>query len=95
MAVKITCIKKDGGFHENPYTAITDLGWINETTGKTGLSTRLQIYDYLKDGGEAYVTDYVGNKAKLVTAETARGTKYVKTLPDKTTTDNLLSLKEC
>jgi hypothetical protein len=95
MAVRITCIKKDGGFHENPYTAITDLGWLNETTSTSGLSTRIQIYDYLKEGGEAYVLDATGNKVKLITVETARGTKYVKTVSDATTNDNLLSLKEC
>ena len=44
MSVKITCIKKDNGFHANPHIAISELGWINETTGKSGL---LQGYRYM------------------------------------------------
>lgn len=94
MAVKITCIKKDNGFHENRYTAITDLGWINEESNVKGLSTRLQIYDYIKQGGEAYVS-VNNNIARLITAETPRGVKYVKTVSDETLADNLLALPEC
>lgn len=30
MAIRITCINKDNGDHENPNLAITHLGWINE-----------------------------------------------------------------
>lgn len=95
MSVRITCIRKDSGNHENPYVAITSLGWINESTNATNQSTRLQIYDYLIDNGIAYVTDSNGNKAYLITAVSTKGTKYVKTLPDNVTSDNLLKLPEC
>ncbi len=95
MAVKIICINKDGGNHENPYTAITDLGWINENSQETGKSTRLEIYDFVKAGNQAYVKDAYGNKAYLITGITALGTKYVKTIPDDVKTDNLLKLPEC
>jgi hypothetical protein len=30
MAVRIICIKKDDGEHENPYVAIDHLEWVNE-----------------------------------------------------------------
>jgi hypothetical protein len=96
MSVRITCIKKSGGYHQNPYTAIESLGWINEQTNATGNSDRLTIYNWIKDeGGVAYVTDYLGNKAYLTTAISSTGTKYVKTVADETKTDNLLQLKEC
>ncbi len=95
MSVRITCISKDGGNHNNPHTAITDLGWVNEESGKTGTSTRLVMYDWIKEGGVAYVKDGFGNKAYLTTAETERGTKYVRTYSDRTWTDNLLALREC
>lgn len=36
MAVRITCIHKSGGYHENPHEAISDFGWINEATNATG-----------------------------------------------------------
>jgi hypothetical protein len=96
MSVKITCIKKDGGNHENPFVAISSLTWINEDNGKTGSSTRLQMYDWIvNDKGAAYVKDSNGNKANLKGAETDKGTKYVKTYADTVTTDNLLKLPEC
>lgn len=29
MSIRITCITKAGGDHENPYVAISRLGWVN------------------------------------------------------------------
>ena len=95
MSIKITCIKKDLGHHDNPHVAISTLGWINEQTSNTGKSTRMEIYDWLLTGGNAYVYDNIGNKAKLITAQSSNGTKYVKTESDNTTADNLLKLPEC
>lgn len=96
MAVKITCIKKDSGNHENPYTAISSLSWISESTGAQGSSSRLDMYDFVVEKkGRAYVTDKYGNKADLIGQVTSRGTKYVKTKADDVTSDNLLKLSEC
>jgi hypothetical protein len=96
MSVRITCINKSHGFHQDPHHAISDLGWINEQTGETGRSTRLVMYDWLKNkNGAAYVTDRLGNKAYLYPRENANGTKYVQTYADRVWTDNLLSLPEC
>lgn len=96
MSIRITCINKDGGNHENPNVAISHLGWIQDGTGQTGRSTRLQIYDWIKNqNGHAYVQDARGNTSRVGTAETARGTKYVRTYRDSTWTDNLLALPEC
>lgn len=96
MAIKITCINKDNGNHENPNVAITHLGWVNELNGASGKNTRLEIYNWIKDDkGEAYVKDAIGNKAKLITAETINGTRYVKTEADTSLKNNLLSLDEC
>ena len=94
MAIKITCINKDNGNHENPNVAITHLGWVNDVTGNTGITTRLDLYDFIKKGNYVYVERF-GNKVKVTTAETSNGTKYVKTEADSTTENNLLSLKEC
>lgn len=96
MAIKITCINKDNGDHENPNVAITHLGWINEQTREKGKNTRLEIYDWIKNkNGYAYVTDGQGREVRVITAETGNGTKYVKTVADSTTRNNLLSLPEC
>jgi hypothetical protein len=94
MAFRITCVNKAGGQHENPYVAISDLGWENDQTRATGRSTREQMYDFVKGGGDAYVQSG-GWKAQLITAISPRGTKYVKTVPDNTVSDNLLKLPEC
>jgi hypothetical protein len=96
MAIRITCINKSGGYHEDPHHAISDLGWINEETGERNKSTRLQVYDWIKNkGGVAYVTDRFGNKANVGTREHGNGTKYLQTYADRVWTDNLLSLPEC
>jgi hypothetical protein len=96
MAIRITCINKEQGYHDDPHHAITYLGWVEDGTGKTGKSTRLEIYDWLKnEGGVAYVLDKFGNKAFLYPAENTAGTKFVQTYADRVWTDNLLSLPEC
>ena len=96
MAVRITCVNKEGGYHQDPHHAISDLGWINEENGKNGKSTRLDMYDWIKNkNGIAYVLDRWGNKAYLVARESTHGTKYVRTIADNVLTDDLLSLPEC
>jgi hypothetical protein len=96
MSVRITCISKDNGHHENRHVAITSLGWLNEDTNERGSSTRLQLYDWIKDqSGHAYVRDASGNQVTVGTDITAGGTKYVRTYADKVWTDNLLALPEC
>lgn len=94
MAIRITCISKDAGYHENPYVAISRLGWVSDQTGEQNWSTRLHMYEWLERGGQAYVQ--VGTlKAKLITAISPRNTKYVRTEADDTRADNLLRLPEC
>lgn len=96
MAVRITCINKEHGYHQDPHHAIQNIGWMNEEDGKTGKNTRLEIYNWLKDkGGKAYVTDRYGNRAYVYPRENANGTKFVQTYADNVWTDNLLSLPEC
>lgn len=96
MAIRITCIKKAGGYHEDPHVAISELGWINEQDNKTGRNTRVEIYNWIKnEKGVAYVKDAVGNIAYLVAKVSRNGNPYVQTIADGTPTDNLLKLPEC
>ncbi len=96
MTIRITCITKDNGNHENPYVAIETLGWIEDGTGKTGNNTRLEMYDWVVNkNGRGYVKDAAGDVAYLIGATSARGNKYVKTVADETKEDNLLKLPEC
>jgi len=94
MAVRVICINKAGGYHEDPHEAISHLGWVDEQTRQTGRTTRLAMYDWLQAGGEAYVVGGA-TRVAVVPAVNSRGTRYVKTVPDWTTSDNLLRLPEC
>ena len=96
MSVRITCINKSSGYHADQHHAITHLGWIEDGTGKTGKSTRMEMYDWIKNNnGVAYVLDARGNKAYVGTRENQYGTKYLQTYADQVWTDNLLALPEC
>ena len=95
MAIRITCITRNSNNDENPHTGISFLGWTEDETGKKGVDTREQMYQWVKEGGRAYVRDANGDVAYLIAEISTRGTKYVKTKPDGTKADNLLSLNEC
>jgi hypothetical protein len=97
MSIRITCIAKAGGDHENPYVAISKLGWVdllNPTEKKS--NTRQEMYDFVMKGGVAWVYDRTGTiRSKLICATSPKGTMYVKTQADSTKRDNLLELEEC
>jgi hypothetical protein len=83
MAVRITCIDKAGGHHEDPHVAISTFGWLNETDGQTGRSTRIEMYDWItQKGGTAYVRDRFGNVAYVVGKVSAWGNPFVQTVAD-------------
>jgi hypothetical protein len=96
MSIRITCITKAGGDHENPYVAISRFGWLNLLNpAEKKFSTSDQMYYYVKNCGQAWVYDRPGNmRAKLIALTSLRGAKYVKTEADFTTNDNLLKLDE-
>ena len=95
MSVRITCIKKAAGYHEDPHVAISELGWTNEQTGESNRTGRLEMYRWVKEGGQAYVRDSAGNVAYLIAKVSRNGNPYVQTAADGTPTDNLLKLVEC
>lgn len=95
MAVRITCINKDRGNHENPHLAISYFGWVNPDTGENGKSDRVTLYEWVRKGGVAYVQDQSGRKAQLVPKVSKFGNPFLQTQTDYTPTDNLLWLPEC
>lgn len=96
MSVRITCISKDTGNHGNPYEAISFLGWVNEKTHASGRTSRVDMYNWIKEkGGQAYVMSQTGSISVVGTAMTSRGTKYVRTYSNSIWDDNLLALPEC
>jgi hypothetical protein len=71
------------------------LDWINESDNQTGKSTREQVHEWVKQGGQAFVRDAQGNVAYLVAKLSAHGNPFVQTVADDRPTDNLLYLSEC
>jgi len=95
MSVRIRCINKAHGHHENPHEAISHYGWINESNNESGKSERQCMVDWVKQGNKAYVKDNLGNVAYCQVRRSSRGTEFLQTYADGKPTDNLLSLPEC
>jgi hypothetical protein len=95
MTIRIISVSKPSGWNQNPHEAISNLGWIEDSTTKAGVATRQQIYDFLKNNGTAYVKDAYGDVAFLSTRENNYGTKFVQTHADGIWKDNLLALPNC
>jgi hypothetical protein len=92
MPIRITGIHSTNHDFDNPYLAINALAWIDDHTQNRGITTRDVLFDWINDNGTAYVLDEEGNQAKLLTATTKNGYKYVKTAFDETKADKLLNL---
>lgn len=95
MAIKITCINKDGGNHFNSHEAIQYLGWVEVNGNRKGKSSRLEVVKFIEEGNFAYTEDGFGNKAYLYVRTSSSGNKFVQTMSDGRFTNNLLSLLEC
>jgi hypothetical protein len=92
MSIRIVRIKKPSGLNSNPHEAISEFDWIEDLTGKSGIASRQQIYDFLQNKGVAYVKDARGDVAYLYPKQNLYGTKFVQTYADGIWKDNLLAL---
>ena len=95
MAVRITCVDKPSGNLQDPHEAISQYGWLDESTGEIKYSTRAQMIEYLNNGGQAYVKDGYGNQVFCMLRKNIYGTVFLQTVTDGKWTDNLLSLPRC
>jgi hypothetical protein len=93
--VRIICINKDGGNHNNPHEGITHYGWHSYITGNSDKLERADMVTWIEKGNKAYVQDNLGNKAYCTVRESPAGNKFLQTVSDSKYTDNLLSLPEC
>lgn len=93
--LKIICINKDGGDHDDPHKSINNFGWTNISDGYKGNYSLSEMIDYLEGGGKAFVEDKYGNRAYLIVKDPVLEDKYVKTKKDGKETNNLLNLPEC
>ena len=96
MPIRITSIKKAPGEHENPYAAITHLVFVEDGSKDAESVSRENMYEFIVNGGKAYVKGPKGARAFLVAEVAPDGLKYVKTLPDDINfkKDYLLTLTE-
>ena len=95
MAVRIICINKSEGYHENPHEAVSYYGWENEMSKERGRTDRVTMVKFMKEGGSAYVTDRFEKKVYCQVKKSSRGTEFLQTTSDGRLTNNLLELLEC
>ena len=95
MSLRITCVSKPSGWNANPHEAISTLGFVNDVNNVSGRCTLREMYDFLKNGGKAYVRDARGDVAYLYPRENSNGTKFVQTYADGIWKDNLLAQSTC
>jgi hypothetical protein len=87
---QITCITKPD--RESHHEAIQRVGGIEQNGSRFNI-TRIECYDYIKAGHTFHVK--VGHYDVKVEAYERNGGKFIKTYPDATKKDNLLSLPPC
>lgn len=93
MAIKCTFRRMESGRgHEH----IAALGWVNPETGKTGVSTRAEIVDFIdRQGNNAlYCPDQYGGAGAWVHVNSNGHARYPQTKADGRWTNNLLALPE-
>lgn len=93
--IRITCINKDQGNHNNPHEAISRFGWVNIANGAIGHSSLEEMVSFVERGGKAFVEDAFGSKVNLMVRQSVHGRKFVQTYANGKLTDNLLTLPEC
>ena len=95
MLIRIVCINKDSGNHQNPHEAINNYGWLNEASTESGKATRQEMVDWVEKGNKAYVKDEKGKIAYCNIRESKSGLRFLQTHSDGYYNNNLLSLFEC
>jgi hypothetical protein len=89
MAVYIAAVHMAGGTqHEH----ISDLIWMNQSTYKSGKSTKAEMVKFIDDGNAAKVSDGTTHATIGVVRETGKA-PYLRTFADKKWTDNLLAVQ--
>jgi uncharacterized protein DUF3892 len=91
MSNQVTCITKP--HPHSPREHITHVGGLNGSGGYW-YHTREQVANMI-DSGQYYFHVKVGRYDVPVTTYVRNGVKFIRTVADDTTRDNLLSLDQC
>jgi hypothetical protein len=85
MATEITCIVPDGSDPDGRIDEVGGAGWTKDED---------TVIREIENEGREYFVDVDGARVDVVVSE-RDGHKYLRTDPDKTARNNLLSLPEC
>jgi hypothetical protein len=88
MAEKVSCIVRGDNQTYSYCRCITEI------RTESGRYTRLEAHNKVKASPGSIYVEAGASKANLIAAE-REGLKYVRTVPDDTTADNLLKAKTC
>lgn len=88
---QIKCINKDPRF--DPYRRITHVGGFGSSQWKLPLNDAISKIE--RGEWEFYARSPSGHEVNVIVATSAAGNKYLRTVADRDTPDNLLSLPEC
>lgn len=88
--VQVKCINKDDRY--NPYERITHIGGYTDKQWKITLAAAIK---YIETDEWGFYVNVNGERAWIVVAISPYGNKYLKTQPDRSEPNNLLSLPEC
>ncbi len=89
---EIKCINKDDRY--NPYERLTHIGGVNPD-GQNWKLQQQEAIQGIEMGKWAFFVKRGGHTVDVVVAKSRFGNKYLKTVADGDSPDNLLSLYEC
>lgn len=90
--IQVTCINKIP--RQDPNESITHIGGV-DSNGNRWRLTLQQAISHIESRRYEFFVHVDGKATRVIVATSSAGNKYLRTEPDRTTRNNLLSLPEC